>query len=240
MSPAFLITGATGPMAEATVRLLAERGDRLLLTGRNADRLAELAKSYEVETLVADVTKPLSAQHAAAQAKERFGQLDGMVHLVGSFQVGPVHLTAMAEYERLMLGNFLSAVQATQAVLPHLEAGARLVYVGSVLAGEPLPGFGAYAASKAALLAWVRAFAHEAKHRDIHANAVMMTMADTPDARRDRPHVNFDEAVTPEVVARAIGFLTSDAADGMYGSVVPVLGKFGFSTALAGPPPGRR
>lgn len=235
---ALLITGATGPMAEASVRLLVERGDRLLLTGRNASRLAELAKSYDVETLTVDVTKPLGAQHAADQAKDRLGRLDGLVHLVGSFQVGPVQRTTAAEYELLLNANFLSAVRTTQAVLPNLDGGGRLVYVGSVLAGEPLPGFGAYAASKAALLAWVRALAHEVKHRGIHANAVMMTMADTPDARKARPHVDFSEAVTPEVVARAIGFLTSEAADGLYGSIVPVLGKFGFSTALAAPPPG--
>ncbi len=235
---ALLITGATGPMAEASVRLLSERGDRLLLTGRNTARLEELEKSYDVETLTVDVTKPLGARHAAEVAKDRLGRLDGLVHLVGSFQMGSVERTTATEYEWLLSANFLSAVRTTQAVLSQLDGGGRLVYVGSVLASEPLPGFGAYAASKAALLAWVRALSHEVKHRGIHANAVMMTMADTPDARRTRPHVDFSQAVTPEVVARTIGFLTSEAADGLYGSIVPVLGRTGGSPPHASPPSG--
>jgi 3-oxoacyl-[acyl-carrier protein] reductase len=134
---------------------------------------------------------------------------------------------------------FLSAVYATQAVLPRLTDGGRLVYFGSPLVTEPMPGLGCYAASKAALLSWMRALAHEVKHDGVHANAVVFPMADSPRARRERPHVDFDQAVTPELVARVVGFLTSDAADGLYGSLVPVLGKFGFTTPLAGgPPPG--
>jgi 3-oxoacyl-[acyl-carrier protein] reductase len=235
-----LITGATGPVAAATIALLAARGDRLLLTGRNKHRLDELAERYgrpgRVETYAVDVTQPPGAEQAVAQVRERFGELRGLVHMVGSFHAGPVARTGADAYEAVMRVNYLSAVYATQAVLPMLGDGARLVYFGTPLAQEPLPGMGCYAASKAALATWVRALSHEVKHRGVHANMVVMTMADTPDARRERPQVDFREAVTPELVARAVGFLTSEAADGLYGSLVPVLGRFGFSTALAGPP----
>ncbi|MFI6305979.1 SDR family oxidoreductase [Amycolatopsis thailandensis] len=239
--PAFLVTGATGPVAEATIRLMAKRGDRLLLTGRDRARLAELDRAYgaegQVETYAVDVTAPGGADEAAARAAERFGGLGGLVHLVGSFHAGPVVFTGAEHYERLLRVNFLSAVTVTQAVLPRLSDGGRLVYFGTPLAQEPLAALSAYAASKAALLAWVRSLAHEVKHRGVHANAVVMTMADTPQARADRPQADFSEAVTPELVAGAVGFLTSDAADGLYGSLVPVLGRFGFSTALAAGPP---
>jgi short-subunit dehydrogenase len=238
---AFLITGATGPVAEASIKLMSERGDSLLLTGRNKDRLIELEDQYgepgHIEVCVADVTEPSGAQYAVLEATKRLGGVDGLVHMVGSFHAGPVLTTDPGQYELAMRVNFLSAVHVTQAMLRQLDCGARLVYFGTPLAYEPLRAMACYAASKAALIAWVRALSHEVKGRGVHANVIMMTMADTPQARRERPHADFSETVDSELVAKAVGFLTSEAADGLYGSVVPVLGKFGFTTALGGPPP---
>lgn len=238
---ALLVTGATGRLGEATVRLLAERGDRLLLTGRNGARLAELDKSYGepgfVETLEVDVADPAGAQWAAAEADKRFGVITGLVHLVGRFSAGPLMLTDVSEYDQLLRSNFLSAVVATQAVLPYLTEGGRLVYFSSPLVQEPLGALSAYSASKAALVTWMRSMAHEVKRRGVHANAVVLAIADTPEMRRERPGLDLDHTVSAELVARVVGFLTSEASEGMYGSCVPVLGKFEFSSAVAGGPP---
>lgn len=235
-----LVTGATGRLGEAVVRVLAERGDRLLLTGRSERRLAELAKAHgtpeTVRTLAVDVTEPGGAQRAAAEASRRFGSLTGLVHLVGGFSVGPLMLTDVDAYAEALRVNFLSAVVATQAVLPHMTEGGRLVYFGSPLAQEPLAGLSAYAAAKAALLSWVRSVSHEVKRRGIHANALSLTLVDTPEARAERPGFDPDHAVSAELVARAVSFLTSPEADGLYGSVIPVLGRFGFTSVLAGGP----
>ncbi|MFH9064901.1 SDR family oxidoreductase [Streptomyces coeruleorubidus] len=238
-----LVTGATGRLGEATVRCLAHRGDQLLLTGRNENRLAELAAAFggsgTVGTLPADATEPAGAQQAAAEAVHRFGRLDGLVHLVGSFSVGPVMLTDVSAYEGQLKANFLSAVVATQAVLPHLSEGGRLVYFGTPLAGEPLAAMSSYAASKAALTTWMRSMAHEVKKRGIHANLISLTLVETPEMRKEMPHVDPALTVEAELVGRAVRFLTGTESDGLYGSVVPVVGKFGFSSALAGgPPPG--
>ncbi|WP_329093126.1 MULTISPECIES: SDR family oxidoreductase [unclassified Streptosporangium] len=241
-APVFLITGATGQLAGPVIELLGGRGDRLLLTGRDKDRLDGLRRRHgvagRIETLATDVSDPEGARLAAEEAIRRFGRLDGLVHLVGGFRAGPLFLMDTGTYERMLRDNFLSAVTATQAVLPHLAEGARLVYFSTPLAGEPLPALSAYTAAKAALVAWVRSIAHEVKRSGIHANTIVMTMADTPDKRRERPGMNFDHTVTPELVARVVGFLTGEASDGLYGSCVPVLGRFEFTSELGGPPPG--
>jgi NAD(P)-dependent dehydrogenase (short-subunit alcohol dehydrogenase family) len=191
-----------------------------------------------VATIVADTTEPLQARRAVSEAIDRFGRIDGLIHLVGGFHIGPVMLTDLDAYLRMYQSNLLSAVSATQAVLPQLADGGHLVYLSSVLASEPFPGFGAYAASKAALQAWVRSLAHEVKHRGVHANTVVMTMADTAEARAQRPNVDFEQATKPAAVADVVDFLVSPAANGLYGVTVPVLGKFEFSTALMAGPPG--
>src|SRR5690606_36977458 len=151
-APAFLITGATGQLGATVVEQLAGRGDRLLLVARDKDRLAdleaELGLEGKVETVVADVSDTEDARRAAGEAVSRFGRLDGLVHLVGGFHAGPLFLTAPDVYERMLRDNFLSAVTATQGVLPHLGEGGRLVYFGTPLADVPLPGLSAYAAAK--------------------------------------------------------------------------------------------
>ncbi|GIG92068.1 SDR family NAD(P)-dependent oxidoreductase [Plantactinospora endophytica] len=240
--PAYLVTGATGPMAGATVALLAKRGDRLLLVGRDRERLALAERVHgvpgQVETYQADVSEPGGAAAAVGAAVDRFGGVAGLVHLVGAFAAGPALRTDAAELDRLVRANLFSAVLTAQAVIPRLTGGGRLVFFASPLAQEPLPGLSGYAATKAALVAWLRSLSHEVKHLGVHVNTVVMTMADTPEARAERPQMNFDEAVTPEQVAKVVGFLTSDAADGLYGAQVPVLGRFGFTTTLIGRPPG--
>lgn len=241
MSGAILVTGATGHLGEAVVRRLTERGDRLLLTGRDGARLAELGKSYgedgQVATLVSDVLDPTVVQEAAAFGAERFDGLKGMVHLVGDFSFGPLMLTDLSTYEAALAANFLSAVTATQAVLPHLGEGGQLVYFGTPLSDEPLGGLSAYSAAKAALTTWVRSISHEVKRRGVHANLIALTLVDTPQLRADRPGIDLDQTVSAELVARAVDFLTSEASEGIYGSIVPVVGKFGFTSALAGGPP---
>jgi 3-oxoacyl-[acyl-carrier protein] reductase len=232
-----LVAGATGALGPDVVATLAGAGHQVVVTGRNPETLAKL-EADRVYPVTADMADPLGASRAVAEVVERFDRIDGLVNLIGTFHVGPVMLTDLAAYRRLFETNVLAAVTATKAVLPQLGAGGHLVYISSVLANEPFPGFGAYAASKAALQAWVRSLSHEVKHRGVHANVVLMTMADTPQMRQQRPNVNFDHATKPAAVAKTIEFLVSPAADGIYGATIPVLGRFEFSTELAAPPPG--
>jgi 3-oxoacyl-[acyl-carrier protein] reductase len=237
-----MVTGPTGALGGPVVRRLVSAGHQLVLTSRDGEKLGAITSEYDERSVLpvtADVSDAEQAGRAATAAVEHFGRLDGLVHLIGGFHAGPVATTGTVVYQRMIEANLLSAVTATQAVLPRLTDGGRLVYLSSVLATEPFGGFSAYAASKAALQAWLRALAHEVKHRGIHANLVVMTMADTPEARRQRPHLDFGQATSPEAVAKVIDFLVSPAADGLYGTVVPVLGRFEFSAALVGgPPPG--
>jgi hypothetical protein len=101
---------------------------------------------------------------------------------------------------------------------------------------------GPYAASKAALAAWVRALSREVKDRGVHANMIMTTLIDSPKTRGEHPGADYSQWVPVDDVAEMVAFLTSDAAGSMYGSVVPLLGKFALDAPagaiVMGPPPG--
>jgi 3-oxoacyl-[acyl-carrier protein] reductase len=227
---AFLITGATGATSPYVVRTLLERGDHLLLTGRNAARLAEIEAELSddaVATLAVDVGEPEQAAAAAAAVIEHFGRLDGLVHLAGAFRAGtPVVAAEPDLYLDLYRANVLSAAMATQAVLRRMQGPGWLVYIVSLLALEPMPTMAPYAASKAALLAWVKGLSREVTERGIHANAIISSLIDTPTLRAELPDADHDKWVPAGDLADVVAFLTSPASRGLYGSAVPAIGKF--------------
>lgn len=252
-----LVTGATGGTGEFVAGRLLSRGDRLVLTGRNTERLHELERLLDAgERVVAvpcAVCDPEDVEKAVRQGRERYGALDGVVNLAGSFKAStPVFLADPDVYRDLYEANVLSAAMASRAVLRQLEGPGWFVYLTSLLAREPMPAMGPYAASKAALTAWARAFSREARGRGAHVNIVAASIIDTPSTRAQQPGADYSQWVPVEDLAEVIAFLTSPGCAAMHGSEVDVLGKFalepppgavamappGVSASLGGPPPG--
>jgi NAD(P)-dependent dehydrogenase (short-subunit alcohol dehydrogenase family) len=229
----FLLTGATGNLGAYVARHLLARGDRVLLSARDERRLQDLRETLGTPDSVAchagDVLAPAEAAAAADLARDRFGRLDGLVHLVGSFHVGTPAIVAAPElYLELYRSNVVSAVNCTAAVLPHLDGGGHLVYLSSLLAEEPMARSGAYAAAKAALHAWVRALSREVKDRGVHANVVVTSRIDTPARREQFPDADFSTWVGADDLAALIAALTSPAGAALHGGIVHAVGTFAF------------
>ena len=123
--------------------------------------------------------------------------------------------------------NLVTCVNASKAVLPHLQKGGsgRIVNVGAMGALKAAAGMGAYAASKSGVLRLTEALAEELKLQGVTVNAVMPSIIDTPQNRADMPKANFDHWVKAEEIARVVGFLLSDEASAVTGALVPVTGK---------------
>jgi NAD(P)-dependent dehydrogenase (short-subunit alcohol dehydrogenase family) len=228
---AFVLTGATGHLGEYVARHLVARGDHVMLGGRDEGRLRALHDRLDgaaaTAFCTADVLEPAEADTAAARARERFGRLDGLVHLVGAFHVGtPASLVAPNVYLDLYRSNVLSAVASTAAVLPHLDAGGYLVYLSSLLAEQPMAAAAPYAAAKSALHAWVRALSREVKERGVHANVIVTSRIDTPARRAQFPGADYSTWVRGDDLAALVAALTSPAAAALHGAIVPAVGTF--------------
>lgn len=244
----FVLTGATGVVAPQVARTLLARGDRLMLTGRDPERLeavrASLDSEGEVDALAAQITDPDAADAVVARAIERFGPLDGLVALAGAFRAGtPVALADPSVYLDLYEANVLSAAMASRAVLRRMEGPGWFIYLTSTMADAPMPTMGPYAASKAALTAFVRSLSREVKDRDIRANLVAISLVDSPEYREERGGGDPSQWVPIEHVAEAIAFFTSPAANSFHGSVIPMPGRFALvptpgAIGGGGPPPG--
>jgi NAD(P)-dependent dehydrogenase (short-subunit alcohol dehydrogenase family) len=249
-----IITGATGGVGQTVARRLLDRGDRLLLVARGEDRLASVREalgSDRCTTFVADVTEPAQADAAVAEGFERFGSVDGLVHLVGTFAARPVFIAEPDLYLDLFKSNVLSAAVMTRALLPRLKGPAYLVFLSSLLGSQPMFAMAPYAAAKAGLTAWAQALAREVKDMEIHANVIVGGLFDTELTRALEYEADRSATeVTPEQVSEVIAFLTSPGASAIHGGTIAcwgrlaldppqaVLARAAAQAAAGGPPPG--
>jgi NAD(P)-dependent dehydrogenase (short-subunit alcohol dehydrogenase family) len=123
--------------------------------------------------------------------------------------------------------NLKTCITATKAALPHLErqGAGRIVNIGALAANKAANGMGAYAASKAAVARFTEALADEVKLKNITVNAILPSIIDTPQNRKDMPDAEFDRWVKPQDIARVIAFLLSDASAAVTGALLPVTNK---------------
>jgi NAD(P)-dependent dehydrogenase (short-subunit alcohol dehydrogenase family) len=151
-----LLTGASRGLGRALATALNARGWRLVVDGRDGDRLAAAAAALPspdlVTAIAGDVADPA---HRAALAAAAGDRLDLLVN--NASDLGPTPLPPLAELppaalERVLAVNTVAPLALVQAVLPALQAaGGVVVDVSSDAAVEAYPGWGGYGASKAAL-----------------------------------------------------------------------------------------
>jgi NAD(P)-dependent dehydrogenase (short-subunit alcohol dehydrogenase family) len=154
--PTALITGASRGLGAALAGALSRRGWRLVVDGRDPDRLAAtvaaLPRPDLVTALAGDVTDPA---HRAALAAAVGDRLDLLVN--NASDLGPTPLPRLADLppaalERVLAVNTVAPLALVQAALPALErAGGTLLDISSDAAVEAYEGWGGYGASKAAL-----------------------------------------------------------------------------------------
>ena len=161
-----LVTGASSGIGAALARILAERGARVGLVARRADRLGEVLAqcrrtSPDSAMWVADLADTERAEAVAVEAWEAFGHLDCLVNNAGV----PMrrHTTELdpATIDWVMRVNFFAPVAMTLAVLPKMlgRGEGMIVNVSSVAGRLGNANEAAYSASKFALCGWSEATA---------------------------------------------------------------------------------
>jgi NAD(P)-dependent dehydrogenase (short-subunit alcohol dehydrogenase family) len=217
MARTALITGATGGLGGAVVERFAAGGwDVLGVDKRSAE------DRENVRFVEADLFDPEQVEHAVAQAG---ADLHAVVNLVGGFaQGGRVHETPIDEFERQFTLNLRPTYLVTAAAIPRMSTGT-VVCVGTRAALRPFPGAAGYVASKAALLALVRALDAEYRDEGIRINAVLPSVIDTPANRSSMPDADHESWVGPGEIAEVIHFLSSDASSPISGAEIPVYGR---------------
>lgn len=141
----YLITGAGGGMGSAICRALTKRGDEVI----GLDLKAPAGQSCKF--IRADLSDPASVE-AAFEAIAGFGELDGVVHAAGLYDLGSLVEMSESELQRIFAVNLFGVARVNRLAIPLLGKNARIVIITSELAPlDPLPFTGVYAVTKAAL-----------------------------------------------------------------------------------------
>jgi short-subunit dehydrogenase len=155
-----VITGGSRGLGLVLARELADEGARLTLVARDEDELARAADDLhtrqpfvDVVTAAADVRRRYDADHAIAQAVERYGRVDVLINNAGIIQFGPFDHMKVADYEDAMNTHFWGPLYMTLAAMPHMrrQGEGRIVNISSIGGRIAVPHMIPYSASKFAL-----------------------------------------------------------------------------------------
>jgi NAD(P)-dependent dehydrogenase (short-subunit alcohol dehydrogenase family) len=221
-----LVTGGTGALGSAVVRELIQTGYEVTaswIVERERERV-ESEHGGGVALVQADLTSP----EGAAEAVAAVDGLEAVANLVGGFMAGPkLHEIEPSEFERMMRLNVFTAFNVARAAMPVLAAngGGAFVGVSARPALKPFPGSAAYSASKAAVLALVKAMDADYADDGVRANAILPSVIDTPANREAEPNADFSKWVPPEQIAKVVRFLISPDSAPLGGAEVPVYGR---------------
>ena len=156
-----LITGATSGIGKACAMKFAENGDRLILTGRNESRLAEIgsalqAKGTDVLTLCFDVRDHEQARQHIDALPAEWQQIDVLVNNAGlALGLEPEYEGSYDDWETMIDTNIKGLLTMTRLVVPGMVARNRghVINVGSVAGDAAYAGGNVYCATKAAVKA---------------------------------------------------------------------------------------
>jgi NAD(P)-dependent dehydrogenase (short-subunit alcohol dehydrogenase family) len=219
------IAGAAGGLGPTVARRLAAEGASLALTDVAQDRLDALTAELDLpdDRLDARVVDLLDADATGAwppALRERFGHLDGLLHLVGGWRGGEPIATAPLDDYAFLHDLLVRTVQhATRAFYDDLAGSGRgrFVLVSSSQAQKPNGTNASYAATKAAAEAWTLALADSLAGTGGTANIVVVNAILTPRMREQNPGKEYPSFTPVEDIAEAIAFLCSDAGAKMNG-----------------------
>jgi NAD(P)-dependent dehydrogenase (short-subunit alcohol dehydrogenase family) len=226
------VAGAAGGLGPVVAKRLADAGASLALTDRDQGRLdgvvAELGLDDDrVDARVVDLLDPSSAADWAAALSERFGGVDGLLHLVGGWKGGdPLHTAALEDYEWLHDLLVRTVIHTTRAFYEPLAASdnGRFVLVSSSQAQSPGGTNAAYGATKAAAESWTLALADSFREAGsaATANIVVINAIVTPRMREENPDKAYKTFTSAEEIAGAIEFVCSDDGRKMNGKRLPL------------------
>lgn len=226
----YAIAGIGGGLGPVVAERLGRAGATVAGTDVSQERIDEIAAELGLpeerwDGRAVDLLDEEATRGWAAALTERFGRVDGVLHLVGGWRGGqPLHEEPLEDWEllhNLLIRTVQHTTRAFHDALIASEHG-RFVLVSAKQAQSPSNTNAAYAAAKAAAEAWTLAFADGFAPGSATANIIVVDAILTPRMREESPGEAFPTFTPAEDIAEAMVFLCSDAASTMNGQRFPL------------------
>ena len=187
MNKVVMITGATSGIGMACARKFAENDDRLILTGRNEDRLADIKKELvaqgaDVLTLVFDVRDREKASQAVKTLPAEWQEIDVLVNNAGlALGLEPEYEGNLDEWETMIDTNVKGLLTMTRLVVPGMvqRNSGHIINVGSVAGDAAYAGGNVYCATKAAVKALTDGLRIDVAHTAIRVTNLKPGLVET-------------------------------------------------------------
>ncbi|WP_439516781.1 SDR family NAD(P)-dependent oxidoreductase [Sediminibacterium sp.] len=231
-----LVTGASAGIGKAIAEMTSQAGAVLTLLGRDAGRLEKVKTGLHGEghkTVSFDLTDERSISEFAGQAEI----YDGIVYNAGIIDYFPIKFSNSKKIANIMDVNFTSVVTLNQLLVKNkrLNKKTSLVFISSISANIGVPGTAIYAASKAAVCAYMRVVASELAGQQIRSNSISpgIVASVLPESLLDKiSDIAADEKKyplgygKPEDVAGLALYLLSDKSSWMTGTDIKIDGGY--------------
>lgn len=219
--------GGRGQVGFAVAEAFVREGARVVVTGRT-DAVEEHARELadDVVGVVADLADPDGAARVVEAARERWGRLDALVNVAGGLHVMKSAAdTSPDEWQREVDGNVRTAYLMTRAALPLLrDSRGAIVNFASPSGLRATSGMAAYNVGKAGVVALTRSTALDEKDHGVRVNAIAPGVVDTAQ-NREQMGEDAMKWVERDEIVRAVLFLAGDAASGVTGETLRVMGR---------------
>src|SRR6201986_3628673 len=168
-----VITGGSSGIGLATARRFVDEGAHVVITGRREEELKAAADSIRtsVTTVVSDVARLEDLDRLYAIVKEKHGHIDILFANAGAGTIAPLAIATESHFDQTFDVNVKGMFFTVQKALPLFNDGGSIILNSSVSNIKGLPGFTAYAASKAAVRNFARGWTLELKDRPIRVKA---------------------------------------------------------------------
>ena len=227
-----VITGGNSGMGYGTAKVLKEMGATVIITGRRQEAIDKAAQELGVHAILSDQGNLDDIDTLVTEVAEKFGKVDILYINAGISKTSSIELESPENFDSVMNINFRGVYFTLSKFIPHLNDGASVVVLSSVLASTVSPGLSVYSASKAAVNSFVKTAALELAARKIRVNAISPGAIDTElftkmglDSDTLSGMTDYLIGLTPigrigkpEEIGHLVAFLSSDEASFITGS----------------------
>ena len=204
-----VITGASGGIGSAIANALFACGVKLVLMGRDEEKLKKTADGRDCLILPGDIRNDDYIKQAIEKTAEKYGKIDFLINNAGVAQSKAFEEISMEEYDMIMETNVRAPFLLCKCALEHLQKSscATVINIASVTAHKGYALQSVYAASKHALLGLSKALSKEYYQKGIRVHVISPGGVFTDMVKISRPDLTSDGMILPEDIAETVLYL---------------------------------
>jgi NAD(P)-dependent dehydrogenase (short-subunit alcohol dehydrogenase family) len=228
-----IIAGANSGVGKATARRFTEAGAKVVLVGRNLNRLQATAEEAGLKNdrwmgVEADLTKEDGAQTVLKTSLDKFGRADVLFNFVGGWLGGDLISDTPAEKLETMIQNHIwSSFFLVKVFSKHFlqQNWGRVAIVSSPSAEETPAKSSPYSVSRAGEEALIMTLANEVKGTGVTANVIRVRTIDDDHLREKEPSDKNWGWTQPEEIAGMLEYLSTEEGGRANGAIIPLYGE---------------